>query len=223
MEKVYKYRRFSFITWLLIIICTSIYVIECRLSHSLEISDNVMIALGGVNSTLVNHGQCWRLFASMWLHWSPEHLISNMAFLYLAGRQIEKVFGHIRFLLIYLISGIIGDLFACFLSSSNAISAGASTALFGIMLAGATLKWTVKAKEYGSSMLTLFFSNVMLDIFMPGISLVGHLGGAVVGFILGFMLQPRNYNKWYTTLAVELICCVTVSILLFCYGVDILY
>lgn len=215
-EGKYKYRRFAFVTWTLIIICIGFYVIECQISHSVMISDQAMITLGGVNRVLVSQGQFWRIFTSMWLHWSPEHLVSNMAFLYLAGSQIEKVFGHIRFLIIYLLSGIVGDLAACYLSSANTISAGSSTALFGIMLAGATLKWTTDEVGYGSSMMTLFISNIVLDLFMPNISLVGHLGGAVIGFIFGFLLQPRNYQRWYTNLIIEILECLVITLIL-CY------
>lgn len=214
MESKFKTRRFAFATWSLIIICFVVYGIEVKLSHSFNINSSTMIALGAVNSKLVNNGGLWRIFASMWLHWSPEHILSNMLFLYLAGRQIEREFGHIRFLAIYLFSGIIGDYFACYLSSPNTLSAGASTALFGIMLAGATLKWTINDNVNGTAMMQLFISNVVIDIFMPGISLVGHLGGALAGFILGFLLQPRNIEKWYTNLIIQIIVCVGITTLI---------
>lgn len=213
-QKEYKMKRFAWVTWLLLIVCIIVYILEVQLSHSFNVSPQVMTAMGAVNSQLVEHGQLWRLFAAMWLHWSPEHIISNMLFLFLTGRQIEKVFGHMRFLAIYLFSGLVGDYFACFLSSPNTLSAGASTALFGIMLAGATLKWTVNERQYGTAMMQLFISNVVIDIFMPGISLVGHLGGAVAGFVLGFLLQPKNKTKWYTNLAIQVAICFLITAVL---------
>lgn len=46
---------------------------------------------------------------------------------------------------------------------------------------------------------------------MPGISLVGHLGGALAGFILGFLLQPRNTEKWYANLIIQISVCVGIT------------
>lgn len=199
-------KKVPFITWILIIICCLVYVIEVLLSHRLSIPSNVMIALGGESSTLVNE-QPWRLFTAMWLHWTPYHLLSNMTFLYLTGRIIEDIFGHFRFLMIYLVSGFIGDIAASYLVSPNTVSAGASTALFGIMLAGATLRWTTGAYGYGKSMMELFISNIVMDLFMPNISIMGHLGGAVAGFVLGFILQPKQDEKWYTNFGIQLLIC----------------
>ena len=82
------------------------------------------------------------------------------------------------------------------------------------MLAGATLKWTVNERQYGTAMMQLFISNVVIDIFMPGISLVGHLGGAVAGFVLGFLLQPKNKTKWYTNLAIQVAICFLITAVL---------
>lgn len=212
MEQEYKYRRFAFVTWILIGICTIVFVLECYLAKASLISPNVLINLGGVNSILVKQGQLWRLFTAMWLHASPQHLLSNMLFMYLTGRQLEKVFGHFRFLMIYLFSGLIGDMASCFLSTPNTVSVGASTAIFGIMLAGATLRWTTNEIGYGKAMMELFISNIVLDLFMPGISLVGHLGGAIIGFVLGFLLQPRNYSKWYTNLIFQVFLCITIAL-----------
>lgn len=212
MEQEYKYRRFAFVTWILIGICTVVFLFESYVTKAQFISPNALIAFGGVNSTLVKQGQIWRLFTAMWLHESPQHLLSNMLFMYLAGRQLEKVFGHFRFLLIYLFSGLIGNVAACFLSSPNTVSAGASTAIFGIMLAGVTLQWTTYEVGYGKAMTELFISNIVLDLFMPEISLVGHLGGAVIGFVLGFLLQPRNYLKWYTNLTFQIFLCIIITL-----------
>lgn len=212
MEQEYKYRRFAFVTWILIGICTVVFLFECYVTETSSISSNALVSFGGVNSTLVKQGQIWRLFTAMWLHESPQHLLSNMLFMYLTGRQLEKVFGHFRFLLIYLFSGLIGDVAACFLSSPNTVSVGASTAIFGIMLAGATLQWTTFEVGYGKAMMELFISNIVLDLFMPEISLVGHLGGAVVGFVLGFLLQPRNYLKWYTNLTFQIFLCIIITL-----------
>lgn len=213
MEQEYKYRRFAFVTWILIGICVIVFALECYLTKTSSMNPDALIALGGVNSALVKQGQLWRLFTAMWLHESPQHLLSNMLFMYLTGRQLEKVFGHFRFLMIYLFSGLIGDITACFLSSPKTVSVGASTAIFGIMLAGATLRWTTNEVGYGKAMMELFISNIVLDMFMPGISLVGHLGGAAIGFVLGFLLQPRSFLKWYTNLAFQIFLCVAITLI----------
>ncbi|WP_439794965.1 rhomboid family intramembrane serine protease [Secundilactobacillus kimchicus] len=91
----------------------------------------VLMAFGAKINVLIDAGQWWRLVTPMFLHLSFEHILLNMVTLYFLGLQIEALFGHWRFLILFVVSGIGGNL-ASFAFDPNALSAGASTAIFGL-------------------------------------------------------------------------------------------
>lgn len=78
----------------------------------------------------------YRIFTSIFLHWDINHLMSNMLILYYLGEVVEKHFGHIRYALIFCVTGIFGNCLSMgyeLYSNSYAQSAGASGAVFGII------------------------------------------------------------------------------------------
>ena len=92
-------------------------------------------------------GQWWRLFTAMFLHFGLAHIASNMLSLYLLGRPCETVLGHVRMLILYLVSGVAGNVLTLIadlyengfdprsmtVTTDNfAVSAGASGAIFGL-------------------------------------------------------------------------------------------
>ncbi len=94
-------------------------------------------ALGLKVNELIIQGQLWRLFTPMFLHGSILHIALNMYALLAFGPQLERYYGHGRYLALYLVSGFAGNV-ASFLFSS-APSLGSSTAIFGLLGAEADL------------------------------------------------------------------------------------
>ncbi len=137
------------------------------------------------------HGEWYRLFTSGFLHFGIIHLAMNMYILFLLGRTLEAGIGRARFATIYLASLVGGSLGAVVLSP-GALTAGASGAVFG--LAGAaTLGLSRRGVPFAATgwgpMLLL---NLVITFSIPGISIGGHVGGLVVGLILGHLtLDPR--------------------------------
>ena len=79
------------------------------------------------------------------------------------------------------------------LSQPYSLTAGASTALFGLLIAGVLLPYLLRAPQlryFGKQMLVLLVANIVVDLLTPSISLLGHLGGAVGGIIFGYLLRP---------------------------------
>lgn len=183
-------RRIPIVTVGLIVICVLVYLYEMKLSHSANISTDVLVQLGASNKELIKL-QPWRAFTSMWLHLTPSHIIFNMFFLWVVGSQLECIFGHWRFLFVYLLSGMVGDTTAAMFSKNNVVSAGASTALFGLIGAGIIIGLLHPSLHFlAHSLISTFVANIIYDLLCPGISLTGHLGGLVGGLILGFLLRP---------------------------------
>lgn len=132
--------------------------------------------------------QSWRLLAAMFVHIGLQHFVLNMVTLYFLGRIAEDLFGSKAFLALYLLSGLMGNIFVL-VFSPEAVAAGASTALFGIFGAIASLRFIARSpyiQYLSQSYTSLILVNILFS-FMPGISLAGHLGGLVGGGILAFV------------------------------------
>ena len=113
------------------------------------------------------------------------------------GTLLENIFGKTRFLIIYLVSGICGNI-ASFAFNFSSISAGASTALFGMFGSFLMLGESFRRNPYLQTMSRQFFLLVILNIFfgMFGNSdLTGHLGGLVSGFLLGYVVGVPNLGR----------------------------
>lgn len=132
--------------------------------------------------------QSWRLLAAMFVHIGLQHFVLNMVTLYFLGRIAEDLFGSKAFLALYLLSGLMGNLFVLAFSP-EVVAAGASTALFGIFGAIASLRFIARSpyiQYLSQSYTSLILVNILFSL-MPGISLAGHLGGLVGGGILSFV------------------------------------
>ena len=136
----------------------------------------------------VDPSQSWRLLAAMFVHIGLQHFVLNMVTLYFLGRIAEDLFGSKAFLALYILSGLMGNLFVM-IFSPEVVAAGASTALFGIFGAIASLRFIARSpyiQYLSQSYTSLILVNILFS-FMPGISLAGHLGGLVGGGILSFV------------------------------------
>ncbi|WP_228460608.1 rhomboid family intramembrane serine protease [Gordonia crocea] len=121
----------------------------------------------------------WRLLTSGFLHLSPIHIGVNMISLYILGTMLEPILGTGRFLLIYLISLFGGSAAVAIFAGDNTATAGASGAIYGLM--GAMLVIVLKLKAPAGQVIAIIAINLLLSITVPGISLVGHVGGLVFG------------------------------------------
>ena len=146
--------------------------------------------LGGVLGAeiQVDPSQSWRLLAAMFVHVGLQHFVLNMVTLYFLGRIAEDLFGSKAFLALYLLSGLMGNLFVL-VFSPEVVAAGASTALSGLFATIVSLRFIARSPyiRYLSQRYTALILINILFSFMPGISLAGHLGGLVGGGILAFV------------------------------------
>ncbi len=164
---------------------------------------NVLIFFGAKVNEYIAQGQVWRLFTAMFIHIGVIHLLVNLYALYALGPLVEGYFGHLRFLAIYLLGGLFGSLGSY--TFSNAVSAGASGAIFA--LAGAITIFFLKYREnFGSrgrsilqNMFFIIGLNLVFGMTMPGIDNWGHIGGLIGGAVVAFGLLPRyNFPTVYT-------------------------
>ena len=152
------------------------------------------ITLFGNYPPLVKEGEYYRLFTSMFLHADIIHIACNMYALYVLGPQLESFFGKIKYLIIYLLSGIIGNLFVL-IFETNSIGVGASGAIFGLF--GALLYFGYHYRVYlGSVIRTQVLPVILINLFIgfttPGISNAAHIGGLVGGALTSMAAGVPN-------------------------------
>jgi membrane associated rhomboid family serine protease len=154
-----------------------------------------LVAGGGAGvlyGPLVAEGEWWRVVTGGFLHVNLIHLAMNMAVLWMLGGQLESTLGHLRFLLLYggsLLGGSIGVL----LLSPFSPTVGASGAVYGLLGAYVAVCVLRRVSIWNSGIGGLIAINLLLTFLLPGISIGGHLGGLVTGFLLGLLLvdSPR--------------------------------
>ena len=130
----------------------------------------------------VADGEYYRLFTAMFMHYGALHLLMNMYALWILGRSLEAFLGPVRFLALYLVAGIGGNV-AAYVFQPGALSAGASTAIFGLF--AALFLVLRKLGLNAAAVLPIIIVNLVFTLTVPGISIAGHLGGFVVGGLIG--------------------------------------
>jgi membrane associated rhomboid family serine protease len=142
---------------------------------------------GALRGNFVADGEWWRLLTSGFLHAGLIHLFLNMFILYLLGGLLEPAIGKVRFGLIYLVALLSGS-FGALLLTPDALTLGASGAVFGLMGAAVIVMRArgINPMESGIGMLILL--NLGITFLVPGISIGGHVGGLIGGGLAAYVL-----------------------------------
>lgn len=146
---------------------------------------------------VVADGEWWRLITSGFLHLSISHIALNMLALYFVGLGLERVLGTWRYLALYLLSLLGGSTAVMLFASHNSVTGGASGAIFGLM--GALLVTLKRLKLDMRQAGTVIALNLIATFAIPGISWQAHLGGLVVGALVGAALvyaPAVNRLRW---------------------------
>jgi membrane associated rhomboid family serine protease len=135
-------------------------------------------------------GEYYRLLTSMFLHYGLLHLALNMWALWVLGRELESSLGPGRFLTLYLLSGLGGSV-AAYVFAPEAMSAGASGAIYGLF--AALFVVFRRLNRDTSAIITVLVINLIFSLSVRSISLEAHLGGLVTGAFIGVALAyaPR--------------------------------
>jgi membrane associated rhomboid family serine protease len=127
----------------------------------------------------------YRLATAMFLHAGLAHIAVNMLALWVIGPQLEALFGHVRYTVLYLVAGLGGSVASFWFSSPNVVGVGASGAIFGLM--GAMV---VVAKRLNVDMrpyIGIIVINVVIGFVFAGIDWRAHFGGLVTGVLVGLL------------------------------------
>lgn len=169
-----------------VLIAINVAVFVYGLGGGLETRNAVTID-GGLFGPAVAHGEWWRIVTSGFLHANLIHIGFNCWVLYQLGQLMEPVLGKLRFALVYgvaLLSGALGVLVV----DPNALTVGASGAVFGIMGAAVAAMRSRGINPFHTGLGSTILLNLLITFAIPGISIGGHVGGLIGGFIAGWVL-----------------------------------
>ena len=170
-----------------------------------NVTDAVFMAEHGAmyREAIADRGEIWRLFTSVFMHFGVEHLLQNMLILLLIGSRLEKITGSIRYLLLYMGSGLAASAASYFFTLAGdpyTVSAGASGAIFGVMggllfmvLKDLVQKRRRRIQEIGlSGILFVIVSALSYGFSTAGVDNAAHVGGLVAGCVLTGILTIRK-------------------------------
>jgi len=146
--------------------------------------------------------QYYRMITAAFVHGGVFHILFNSWALYVVGPYLERAFGHVRYVALYLISALGGSVLGLWLDPITQPSVGASGAIFGlfgaIFVVGRRLSLDVRG------IAVLIVINLVITFLVPGISWTGHIGGLVVGSGLAAALAyaPKANRALWQTLAI---------------------
>ena len=187
-----------YVTMALIAICVAAFGYEYLVGI-----DQVANTYGMYPPDIAMNGEIYRLLTSAFLHGSLLHIGFNMLVLWTIGPQVERVLGHVRFLVLYLLAGLGGAVASYLFSAPGTVSVGASGAIFGVMgalvVAGRRLGYDIR------QVAILIVINIVIG-FAPGggIDWRAHLGGLVTGAGVAAVMvySPRRSQVLWQVLGV---------------------
>ena len=193
LEKVFK-AKVPYVTYLLIAINCIFFFVPFILNQY-DYVVNVMC----VHGPSIRAGEYYRLLTGMFLHGNILHLGLNCYSLYIVGSQIESFLGKIKYILIYLFSGVTGALLSITLNGSVA-SIGASGAIFGLM--GSLLYFGYYYRVYlgnvvKTQILPLVLLNLMVGFMSNGVDNYAHIGGLIGGMIITVALGVKDKTSTF--------------------------
>ena len=195
-EKIFSY-KVPVVTYIFMTICILLFALMYILGNGSE-DITTLLYFGANLDSLVKAGQVYRLFTCIFLHIGIWHLVCNMYSLYVIGKEIENLYGKLKYIIIFIGSGILGSILSMAFTH-NTVSAGASGAIFGLL--GALLYFGYYYRAYlgntiKRTVLPVIFINLAIGFLSSGIDNAAHIGGLVGGILLSMLVGvPGKESK----------------------------
>ncbi|MBI1765113.1 MAG: rhomboid family intramembrane serine protease [Acidobacteria bacterium] len=170
-----------------------------------------LLAFGAKTNAALLDGEYFRLVTPIFLHLSGLHLLSNSFALAIVGPQVERLYGSVRFLLIYLLAGL-GGLLSSVLAHAlsgkpHTVAVGASGAIFGLFGVLAVFSFKYRAElpaafinSFAIAVLPAIAVNLFIGFTVPFIDNSIHMGGLLAGaglaFIIPYLAPGRERVTW---------------------------
>lgn len=175
----------------------------------LNSTNEIQLHWGANFGPATQDGQWWRLGSAMFLHFGVMHLLLNSIALWDVGKLTERMYGPWRLIGIYIVAGLFGNILSLDIQGNEAVSGGASGAIFGLY--GALLIFLWRERDYidrrefkwlFGGAIAFSVITISLGFIMPGIDNAAHIGGFMAGIIGGIIfarpinarLMPKHFS-----------------------------
>ena len=165
-----------------------------ELARGAVANDAGLLRLGALPDSGPIHHEYWRLLTFGFLHWDLRHLLLNTLLLFLLGPIVERRAGTIGLLIIFLSASVasgLGILVKHQIWPAEGVSLGASGGMFGLLGAGLVF---VFRRPSPSRLRTVLMAALVLGLiysFLPGVSMIGHIVGLIIGTTMGFVIPLK--------------------------------
>jgi len=181
-----------YVTYSLIGICVVMYLLQVSTGYFFNID---ITSILDKNNSLIVQGELWRLVTPIFLHGSILHIAFNMYALFYFGRMIERYYGRLRYLGLFLLSGFAGNVISFMFSPYQSL--GSSTSIFGLLGAVGVLIYQNRqifgpvARQALSQVVIIAVINLIIGL-TPGSAIDnwGHIGGLVGGTLFAWFGGP---------------------------------
>lgn len=147
-----------------------------------------LYSLGGISKEGILEGEYYRLFSYAFIHNGSLHFALNMGYMLILNPPIEKILGKVKYIALFFMSILGSAALIVFKSDGGAVGAsGFGYAIFGVYIAFILMKKKLIDKESRNAILILAGVGFLLTFTIEKISILGHLGGFLMGFILGMV------------------------------------
>ena len=151
---------------------------------------------------MIEKGEYYRIFTSMFLHFGFDHLLNNMVILAAIGWNLEYEIGQLKFVILYLFSGLDGNLLSAYWDirvGDYAVSAGDSGAIFGVI--GALLYVAIRNRGRigdisGKGLVFMIILSLYYGYSSGGVDNMAHIVGLIAGFLLSVLLYRKKNRKF---------------------------
>lgn len=160
--------------------------------------DALLMLFGAKENLSIMSGEYWRFLTPIFLHVGFVHLLINSYSLYYVGTITEKLYGHLKFFVVYFAAGILGNIVSFMFSLHP--GAGASGSIFGLL--GALLYFGVEnpvlfRRYFGYNVIATVAINIAYGFSQAGIDNYAHMGGLLGGFLTsGIVKSKETSSKW---------------------------
>ncbi len=182
-----------------LIILNVIYFLYLEIAGSSE--DSLFMVQHGAMYTplILEYGEYYRLLTSMFMHFGINHIVNNMLVLFILGDNLERALGRVKYLMFYLLCGVGANIVSMFVGMNRpvqAVGAGASGAIFGVI---GGLLYVVgvnkgRLEDLNSRQLIIMvLFSLYFGFTSSGVDNVAHVAGLVIGMILAaiFYRKPK--------------------------------
>ena len=141
----------------------------------------------GVNLYIME-GEYWRLITPIFMHGGFAHVLFNSFSLVLFGPALESLLGKGRFILVYLVSGILANVATLTLEPLTYVHVGSSGAIFGLFgyyISIILFRKHMLSQQNSQLILTICALSLIMTFIQPNINITAHIFGLLAGFLLG--------------------------------------